>query len=102
MKLMTPFDFMAPLLEAGRIMAESQMVIGMRLAGMAGLWPMPQSETDRMMSEKLSAGMDSAHAALQSGMAGGNISDMAMAAMKPVRAKTRANAKRLQRNVTGG
>ena len=102
MKLMTPFDFMAPALEASHIMAESQMVIGMRLAGMAGLWPMAKSETDRMLAEKLAAGMDSAHAALRSGMAGGNISEMAMAAMKPVRAKTRANAKRLQRNVTGG
>ena len=102
MKLMTPFDFMAPMLEASRIMAESQMVIGMRLAGMAGLWPMAPSETNRMMSEKLSAGLDSAHAALRSGMAGGSISDVAMAAMKPVRAKTRANAKRLQRKVTGG
>ena len=102
MKLMTPFDFMAPALEASHIMAESQMVIGMRLAGMAGLWPMAKSETERMLAEKLSAGMDSAHAALRSGMAGGNISEMAMAAMKPVRAKTRANAKRLQRNVTGG
>jgi hypothetical protein len=102
MKLMTPFDFMAPMLEASRIMAESQMVIGMRLAGLAGLWPMAQSETNRMMSEKLSAGLDSAHAALRTGMAGGNISDVAMAAMKPVRAKTRANAKRLQRKVTGG
>ena len=102
MKLMTPFDFMAPALEASHIMAESQMVIGMRLAGMAGLWPMAKSETERMLAEKLAAGMDSAHAALRSGMAGGNISEMAMAAMKPVRAKTRANAKRLQRNVTGG
>jgi hypothetical protein len=102
MKLMSPFDFLAPALEASQIMVESQMVIGMRLAGMAGLWPMAKSETDRMLAEKLSAGMDSAHAALRSGMEGGNISEMAMAAMQPVRAKTRANAKRLQRKVTGG
>ncbi len=102
MKLMTPMDFIAPALEASQIMAESQMVIGMRLAGMAGPWPMSETETDRMLSEKLSAGMDSAHAALRSGMAGGNLSEMAMAAMQPVRAKTRANAKRLQRKVTGG
>lgn len=102
MKLMTPFDFMAPAFEASQIIAESQMVIGMRLAGMVGLWPMAKSETDRMVAEKLSAGMDSAHAALRTGMAGGNLSEMAMAAMQPVRAKTRANAKRLQRKVTGG
>ena len=63
---------------------------------------MAKSETYRMLAEKLSAGMDSAHAALRSGMAGGNLSEMAMAAMQPVRAKTRANAKRLQGKVTGG
>ncbi len=102
MKLMTPMDFIAPALEASHIMAESQMVIGLRLAGMAGLWPMAKAETDQMLAEKLSAGMDSAHAALRSGMAGGNISEVAMAAMQPVRATTRANAKRLQSNMTGG
>lgn len=101
MKLMTPMDFFAPALEASFIMTEAQMVIGIRLAGMAGLWPMAEKETDQMLSEKLSAGMDSAHAALRSGMAGGNISEVAMAAMKPVRATTRANAERLQRDVTG-
>ncbi|GLS87230.1 hypothetical protein GCM10010873_22040 [Cypionkella aquatica] len=102
MKLMTPFDFMAPALEASQIMVESQLVIGLRLAGMAGFWPMSAAEQDRMMTEKLSAGMDSAQAALRIGMAGGTISDMVMAAMKPVRAKTSANAKRLQRKVAQG
>ncbi len=102
MKLMTPMDFMAPALEASRILAESQMVIGMRLAGMAGLWPMARSETERMLAEKLSAGLAATQAALQTGMAGGSLSDVAMAAMRPVRAQTRANAMRLQRNVAGG
>ncbi|MDB5664218.1 hypothetical protein [Cypionkella sp.] len=101
MRVMTPFDFMAPALEASRIMMESQTVIGLRLAGMAGFWPMAASETDLMLAEKLSAGMDSAQAALRIGMAGGNLSEVAMAAMKPVRATTRANAKRLQRKVAG-
>ena len=102
MKLMTPMDFLAPALEASRILAESQLVIGMRLAGMAGLWPMAHSETERMLAEKVSAGVESAHAALRTGMAGGSLSEMAMAAMQPVRAKTRANAQRLQRKVTRG
>lgn len=99
MKLMTPMDFMAPALEASHILAESQWVIGMRLAG---LWPMARSETERMLVEKLSAGLDATHAALQTGMAGGSLSEVALAAMQPVRAQTRANAARLQRKVAGG
>lgn len=102
MKLMMPMDFMAPALEASRILAESQWVIGMRLAGMAGLWPMARSEPERMLVEKLSAGVESAHAALRTGMAGGSLSDVALAAMRPVRVQTRANAVRLQRKVAGG
>lgn len=101
MRMLTPFDFLRPAMEASRIMMESQMVIGLRLSGMAGFWPMEQAETNRMVSEKMSAGVDAAHAALRSGMAGGSLPDMAMAAMKLVRQKTRSNARRLQRKATG-
>jgi hypothetical protein len=88
-------------MEASRIMAESQTVIGLRLAGMAGFWPMGQAETGRMVMEKLEAGALAAGAAFQAGMAGGNASEIAMAAMKPVRRRTRANARRLSRKAGG-
>lgn len=101
MRLLSPFDFIRPAMEASQIMAESQMVIGLRLAGLAGFWPMGQAETNRMMSEKVSASIDSAGAALKSGMAGDSLPDMAMAAMKPYRHKTKSNARRLARKATG-
>lgn len=101
MRFLTPFDFMRPVIEASRIMADSQSVIGLRLAGMAGFWPMGQAETNRMVSEKVNASIDSAGAALKSGMAGDSLPDMAMAAMKPYRHKTKSNARRLQRKVAG-
>lgn len=101
MRLVTPFDFLAPALEASTLLAEAQMVIGLRLAGLAGLWPMGQAETQRMLSEKLSAGLESAHAALRAGMAGDSLPDVAMAAMKPLRQKTKSNARRLRRKATG-
>lgn len=101
MRLLSPFDFLRPAMEASQIMAESQMVIGLRLAGMAGFWPMGPAETNRMVSEKFAAGIDSAGAALKSGMAGDSLPDMAMAAMKPYRHKTKSNARRLTRKATG-
>ena len=101
MRFLTPFDFLRPALEASQIMADSQLVIGLRLAGMAGFWPMGQAETERMVSEKLAAGIDAAGAALKSGMAGDALPDIAMAALKPYRHKTKSNARRLLRKSTG-
>lgn len=101
MRLFDPFNMMRPALEAATILAESNVVIGLRVTGMMGLWPMAPAETSRMMTEKLQAGVDSGHAALWAGMAGGSLSHVAMAAMAPVRHKTRSNAKRLQRNLAG-
>ena len=101
MRVVTPFDFLVPALEAFAMLAEAQMVVGLRLAGLAGFWPMGRAESNRMVTEKLSAGMASAHAALQAGMAGDNLPEVAMAAMKPLRQKTKSNARRLRRKVTG-
>ena len=97
MRFFTPFDFIRPALEASKIMRDAQVVIGLRVAGMAGFWPMGKAETDRMVSEKLHAGVDSVHAAMRSAIAGGNLPDVAMAAMRPVGHKTQANKRRLSR-----
>ena len=98
---LNPFDYWRASLEAGRILAESQVVIGLRLAGMAGFWPMGQGETGRMVAEKLRAGQQSGVAALAAGLAGGNPAQIALAAMKPVGKRTRANARRLTRKAGG-
>jgi hypothetical protein len=101
MRMFDPFGLMAPMIEASHIMIEAQTVIGLRMAGMAGLWPMAETETNDMVEEKLTAGRLSAEAVMRSGMAGESLSDMAMAAMEPVRRQTRANARRLQRKAGG-
>ncbi len=92
---LNPFDYLRVTMKAAQIMAESQTVIGLRLAGMAGLWPMGGAENSRMVSEKMEAGAQAHTAAMKSAMAGGTLSDIAMAAMKPVGARTSANARRL-------
>lgn len=101
MRYFSVLDFMRPAIEASKIMADAQVVIGLRVAGMAGFWPMEQAETDRMISEKLIAGVDAAGAAMKSALSGGSPSDVAMAAMRPLRHKTKANARRLSRKAGG-
>ena len=95
MKIPKPEDMLGASLEAGWMMAEAHWVITLRMAGMAGLWAMRKGETDRMLSEKMSAGQDSVAAAMKVGMAGGTPGEVALAALKPLRRRTRANARRL-------
>ncbi len=99
MRFYTVFDFIQPAMAASKIMAEAQVVIGLRVAGMAGMWPMGQAENDRMLAEKLQAGADAATAVMRSAIAGGSLPDMALAAMRPVGRKTKANLRRLSRKV---
>ncbi len=99
MRFYTVFDFIHPAMAASKIMAEAQVVIGLRVAGMAGMWPMGQAENDRMLAEKLQAGADAATAVMRSAIAGGSLPDMALAAMRPVGRKTKANLRRLSRKV---
>ena len=101
MRHFTIFDFIRPALAATKIMAEAQVVIGLRVSGMAGFWPMGQAETDRMVAEKMQAGVDAAGAVMRSAIAGGNLPDMAMAALQPVGRKTKANVRRLSRKARG-
>mgnify|MGYP006196103755 CR=1 FL=1 len=81
---LTPHGYWRIVLQASQILTESHTVIALRLSGMAGLWPMGQAEADRMVAEKLKAGFDSVEAVLRSGLAGGTLPEMALAAMQPV------------------
>jgi hypothetical protein len=101
MRFFDPFDLMSPTMVAAEILAQSQVVIGLRLAGMAGFWPMAKAENARMVSEKLQASIDMGHAAMTASLSGASPSQMAMAVMAPMQRKTRSNAKRLQRKASG-
>jgi len=90
-----PFSFFANAVEMGQMMAEANAVITMRTLGMAGLWSVPPSEDHRMISEKVEAVTRSMNEATKSMMNGDSADQITAAALKPLRQKTRANAKRL-------
>jgi hypothetical protein len=71
------------------------MIIAMRLGGMAGFWNVTKAENNLMSTEKLAAVQASAFAAAAAMMFGANPAGVALAALKPVRRKTKANVRRL-------
>ncbi len=77
------------------VMSEAQMVIAMRMAGMAGLWPVTPYENTRMVSEKAYAITKAMGNAAQASLRGAAPETVMAAAIKPVRQKTRSNARRL-------
>ena len=79
------------------MLAEAQAVIAMRLMGMNGLWSVTKSENGLMFSEKADALTRSAIDASTAMMTGKRPDEVISAAVKPLRAKTRANAQRLGR-----
>ena len=76
---------------------EAQMVMAMRLAGMAGLWSVMPSESNRMVSEKGPAFAEAALAASRAMIRGAPPAALAQAWMRPIRRRTGANARRLSR-----
>jgi hypothetical protein len=91
----TPFDLWRAGMQGWMLMAEAQAVIAMRMWGMAGLWNVTPSENSRMVSEKATALPQSALAASQAAMAGKRPDEVMTAAIRPLRRKTGANARRL-------
>ena len=75
--------------------AEAQSVIAMRTLGMMGLWNTSAGENDRMVSEKTEAFTKSAMATAGAIARGASPDQIAMAGMKPLRAKTKPNVARL-------
>lgn len=84
-------------MQVGFVMAEAQMVIGMRVMGFAGLWSVSPSENSRMISEKVNAIAKSSADASRTALRGGSADAIAAAAIKPIRRATRSNQKRLTR-----
>ncbi|WP_151718909.1 antifreeze protein [Gemmobacter serpentinus] len=92
----TPFQAARLSTQTGVMIAEAQMVIAMRLWGMAGLWNVTPGETLRMVQEKTEAVMQSAALASTAMLRGRDGGAVALAALQPVRRRTRANLRRLQ------
>lgn len=92
---LTPLDMWANALQTGMILAEANAVIAMRLWGTAGFWAVTPSENNRMVSEKAGALTRAMWNANTTALRGGGLDQIVAAALKPIRQKTRANARRL-------
>ena len=88
-------EFMKLWAESCFLAIEAQMIIAMRLAGMAGFWNVTKAENTLMYSEKLAAAKAAALAAATAAAMGSTPAGVTLAAMKPIRRKTTANARRL-------
>ena len=74
---------------------ESQMVIGMRVAGMIGILPSRQDENHRMLSEKMDAAGEAGQAMMKAVSRGASADQVMSAGLGPYGRRTSANAKRL-------
>ncbi|QFT99217.1 hypothetical protein FIU85_18015 [Roseovarius sp. THAF8] len=94
-RVLTPVDLWSNAFQAAMIVAEAQAVIAMRMWGLAGIWSVTPSENSRMVSEKAFALTRAATDAGTAALRGRRADQVVAAAMKPIRQKTRANARRL-------
>ncbi|KMK68363.1 hypothetical protein [Puniceibacterium sp. IMCC21224] len=91
----TPIDLWDASLQMFYLTVETHAVVSMRLLGMAGLWNVTKSENSRMVDEKSDALMQSAANAVNATMTGARPDQVLASAIRPLRAKTRSNSKRL-------
>lgn len=92
----TPNQAVKLSMHTGLMLAEAQMVIAMRLWGMAGFWNVAPEENSRMIHEKTEAMTQAALSVGRAMLSGKGAAAIAMSALKPVRSRTRSNLKRLQ------
>lgn len=95
MRQTNPFDLSDLVAPGVELLAEAQMVVAMRLAGMLGLWPVRWDETHRMISEKGPALMSAASDAQTAALAGRRFDEILIAAITPLTGAARANRLRL-------
>ena len=92
-----PMAFWRLGLQSGRMLAEAQAVIGMRMLGMAGLWSVTPSENRRMVEEKINAFTRAQTVAGAALMRGKPAAAVAGAALAPYAQATAGNVRRLSR-----
>lgn len=83
--------------QIARISFESQLVIGMRLAGMMGMVPQSPNETVRMVTEKYDAAHEAFSAGLRSASRGESVERVMAATLSPYSKRTGANSRRLSK-----
>lgn len=81
--------------QVARIAIDSQVVIGMRLAGLMGVIAQAPGEPFRMVAEKQAAAQESLFAMAEAGFRGDSPDRVVAAALRPYGRRTRANSRRL-------
>ncbi len=76
-------------------LSDSQQVIAMRLLGFTGLWSVPSSEPQQMLSEKGPACIEAAISGAMSALRGHAPERVMLATIDPISDKARANRARL-------
>lgn len=92
------FDFYAPAriaLETARIGLDAQLVVGLRVAGMMGLWQMDADEMGRMVSEKPAAAREAMQAAFDAAQRGEVPHRVLSASLAPIGERAAHNVRRL-------
>jgi hypothetical protein len=97
MKHSTPYDLWQGGVELTALLVETQMVVAYRTMGMIGLWTVGPGESRRMVAEKGPAFTEAAMAAARAAMSGSRPDEIMGAWIRPLRRKTRSNARRLGR-----
>lgn len=93
----TGFETMRSAMLLSRLAWETQMVVSMRMLGMAGLWSVPSGESETMVSEKPEAFVNAAAAAGAAAMRGRRPDQIMDAWTRTMRRKTGANVRRLSK-----
>ncbi|MFN4158282.1 MAG: antifreeze protein [Gemmobacter sp.] len=93
--MMNPAELIRLSIKTSVMLGQAQMVIAMRMMGLAGMWRVQPSENARMSSEKMTAAQDSGQAMVRAAMKGHSPARIAEAGLRPVARTTRANARRL-------
>lgn len=92
-----PFAYWSLGLRTTQMLFEAQSVIGLRVLGSMGYWPISPSENVKMVSEKGPAFLRAYGAAATAAMKGKRPDQIADAALRPIGRKTRTNSRRLTR-----
>jgi len=93
-----PFPIYATALEAAFLMQEAALVLSLRAAALSGLRPLAPGEALRMVTEKPPAFAAASVAAWTAMATGRRADEVLAAALRPLRAETRANVARLRRS----
>ena len=94
---MNPLALIALQTQAATLMLETQVVMTLRILGMAGILPSSKGENDRMVSEKGPAMIKAMTAGTAAAMAGKRPDQIMSAALAPLSSKVHSNRVRLMK-----